>query len=83
VTISHRQRGRGCRYVTPAGRLTPARNCRRPLLLLAHGTTRWSLRVRLHIPRGRYRVIVGAVDAAGNVEGTRGRRANLLRLRVR
>ncbi|HEV3230254.1 MAG TPA: hypothetical protein VGY97_12315 [Solirubrobacteraceae bacterium] len=83
VTISHRHRGRGCRYVTPAGRLTPARDCRRPLLLLAHGTTRWSLRVRLHIPRGRYRVVVGAVDAAGNVEVTRGRRANLLRLRVR
>jgi len=82
VTISRKQGRRGCRFVTPAGRLTPARDCSKPLALLARGTSRWTFRLPVHVPRGRYRVVVRAVDAAGNLERARGRRANLVRLRV-
>jgi hypothetical protein len=82
VTISRRQHGRGCRFVTPAGGLTAPRDCRQPLLLLARGTTRWSFHLALHVPLGRYRVVVRALDAAGNFERAQGRRANLVRLRV-
>jgi hypothetical protein len=83
VAVWRAQAHRRCRFVTPTGTLTTPRDCGRPLLLLARGTSRWSLRVRLHIPPGRYRAVVRAVDAAGNVEPVGRRSANVVRLRVR
>ncbi len=74
--------GRRCRYVGTNGRLTRSRSCRRPISLLAHGKRHWSLRKRLHVPRGRYTAIVRAVDRAGNVEAAR-RGPNVVRATVR
>jgi hypothetical protein len=54
-----------CRFMTPDGRLGAAHPCSIPLLLLAHGTARWSLRLTTHLPPGHYTVSVGAVDTHG------------------
>ena len=72
-----------CRYVGSTGRLGARRPCSdHTVSLLAHGTSRWSLRLRLHIPRGGYTVIVRAVDTHGRVQAG-GHRADVLSLRVR
>ncbi|GAC1318215.1 MAG: hypothetical protein NVSMB25_07350 [Thermoleophilaceae bacterium] len=82
VTLAlSRRAGRRCRFVTARGRLSRARSCSSPLLLLARGTARWSFRLRLHVPRGRYALAVRTTDRAGRTEA--GRRANTLRVRVR
>ncbi len=79
VTIVHR--GPGCRYVLPDGRLSTRRTCRRQLQLLVNGREHWTLHLRLHVPRGRYTIVVRAYDTLGGVEAG-GHRADLLRLRV-
>jgi hypothetical protein len=62
-------RGRhGCRFLNKKGHFGKLRNCRRATLLLAHGTTRWSFKLRAKLPRGRYRAVARGVDAAGNKE---------------
>jgi hypothetical protein len=68
---------KGCRFMKPNGRLTPRRSCRRPLLVLARGTTRWNVARRVRLPRGTYGLWVLARDNYGHREhGTRrGRRA--------
>jgi hypothetical protein len=80
VTVGKRvARGR-CRFVDARGRLGRARNCLRGLPLLARGTSRWSLRLRARLPRGRYVLLARAVDTAGNVEPARRRGPNVGRL---
>ena len=70
VSIERRARG-GCRFVLASGRLGRRRSCRRPVRLLARGTSRWRLALRLHVPSGRYTVRVGAVDRLGRQERPR------------
>ena len=84
VTIVHRdpRHPHSCRYVDPRGRLTPPRSCSGPgIQLLARGRERWSLTLRLHVPRGRYTAIVRATDAHALVQPG-GARADLARVTV-
>jgi hypothetical protein len=83
VTVGRRvARGR-CRYLGANGRLGKRRHCLHGApLLLAHGRARWSLRVRARLPRGRYVLIVRAVDTAGNTERARRRGRNVARLKI-
>jgi hypothetical protein len=74
-------RGLRCRFLQANGRLTPLRLCRRPVRLRATGTRSWRLSLRAHLPPGRYRVQVRAVDRRGN--GQAPGRASLMRLSVR
>ena len=57
--------GKRCRFLDAKGRLSRPRACERRRYLVARGTDRWTLPVRL--PRGRLRVVVRATDLAGNV----------------
>jgi hypothetical protein len=66
-----RVKGRRCAWLRPAGGRSAFGSCRRPLWALARGTDRWSRSLRR--PRGRHRVLVRAVDAAGNAGATRRR----------
>ncbi|MDX6698772.1 MAG: hypothetical protein QOE65_2169 [Solirubrobacteraceae bacterium] len=81
VFVYRKVRG-GCRFLAPDGRVTRTRTCRRPILLRARGTARWSLSLRLaSLPRGIYGVVVRATDSAGRTEFIR-RPRNNFRLRV-
>jgi hypothetical protein len=72
-----------CRFLTRTGRLARLRRCSsHPVLLRASGTRRWRFVTRRALPRGTYRVVALAVDAAGNRE-KRANRRNTIRLRVR
>jgi len=51
-----------CRFLQRNGKLSRLRKCSRPIEFLARGTSRWVLRRRIHIPRGRYLVRADAVD---------------------
>jgi hypothetical protein len=57
-----------CRFLEPNGRLTRYRSCHRPVLLRAHGTSRWTFFERVALPPGKYEAVVRGVDAAGNRE---------------
>jgi hypothetical protein len=62
-------RGRhNCRFLNKKGRLEPIRNCRRPTLLSAKGTSRWKFSIRAHLPSGRYRAVARGLDVSGNKE---------------
>jgi hypothetical protein len=65
VAIS-RKAGRRCRFVAANGRLTKARKCSKRLFLRAKGKGTWTLRLARKLPRGRYSILVRAVDGAGN-----------------
>ena len=65
VAIS-RKAGRRCRFVAANGRLTKARKCSKRLFLRAKGKGAWTLRLARKLPRGRYTIVVRAVDGAGN-----------------
>ena len=70
-----RVRGRRCAWLRAAGGRSSFGSCRRPLWALASGTTRWSRTARAG--RGRYRVLVRAVDAANNVSAVGRRRSRV------
>ena len=78
-------KGKNCRFQTKAkrGTLTPYRNCRRPVLLRAHGTSKWKITLTPKaLPRGHYRVVVRGFDASKNKEKpTKGRNIRLFRVR--
>jgi hypothetical protein len=62
-----------CAFLTSKRKLTKFRNCRKPVLLRAHGTKKWSITLKPRgLPRGNYRVVVRAIDAAKNKERPRG-----------
>jgi pseudomonalisin len=83
VQISIARTGRhGCSFVDASGRLTPARACRRPILLPAKGHNSWSFSMRVHLPPGNYRVVARGTDTAGNKERPR-KGKNTLKLRIR
>ena len=67
VSIARKAHHR-CRYVQPNGRLSKRRRCHHPILLRASGTSDWSLVLAAHLKPGSYRIVVRAVDMAGNRE---------------
>jgi hypothetical protein len=61
--------GANCAFLTKRGTLTGFRNCRRPVLLRATGTTKWQITLTPSaLPAGNYRVVVRGVDRAKNKE---------------
>jgi hypothetical protein len=73
-------RGR-CRFLLASGRLSARRSCSRPAQFRAHGTGHWSLRRRVHVPRGVYLIRSDAVDALRHHQRRSG--ASVVRVRVR
>jgi hypothetical protein len=63
-----RQHGTRCEYLTPARRLSHPVKCGHSHFLVASGTSRWSLTLPRHLPRGTYLVRTRAIDFAGNVQ---------------
>jgi hypothetical protein len=80
VVLSTRA-GRQCRLVRANGRLSKPLSCAAtpPASLVAHGTTRWSLRLTGKLAAGTYTAYVRAVDKAGNTQAG----AKRLTLKVR
>jgi hypothetical protein len=69
ANVRGKGKGKNCRFLTKAGRLTAFRYCRRPVLLRASGTGKWSITLRPRLlPKGHYRVVVRGIDAAKNKE---------------
>jgi hypothetical protein len=61
--------GHRCRFLRSNGRFTRASSCRRPLFARrARGTSHWRFSRGGRYPRGRYVLVVRAVDRAGNFE---------------
>src|SRR3954451_23516823 len=75
-------KGKNCRFLTKAGKLTAFRYCRRPVLLRASGTRKWKITLKARgLPRGHYRVVVRGVDASKNKEKpTKGRNIRSFRI---
>jgi hypothetical protein len=73
--------GKRCLFLQANGRLAKPRNCRRPVLLRARGTSKWKLSTRVRLPRGTYRIHVRSVDVVGNKEKPSSRNRRLARLR--
>jgi hypothetical protein len=83
VKVSIARTGRhGCSFMAANGRLTPARPCRRPVLLPAKGHNAWQFAASVHLPPGNYRVVARGYDTAGNKEHPHAR-VNTLKLRIR
>ena len=63
-----RKVGKRCRFVTPSGVLGAPKACslRGAPVLMARGTTSWTVRTRRRVPAGRYVAFVRATDAFGN-----------------
>jgi hypothetical protein len=75
VSVSQ-QHGKRCRFLTPTGRLGKLRKCTPSVWLSAAGAKKW--RVPLDRLRGgTYRIRIRAVDFAGNIEHSHGRRLKL------
>jgi hypothetical protein len=70
-----------CRFIDRHGRLTKRRSCRKPILLRAKGTTRWTFGIRVHVRPGNYRAVVRAIDTFGNKERPSNRR-DIIRFRL-
>jgi hypothetical protein len=81
VSVGKVLRGHRCRFLTRKGKLAKKRKCTRPILLRAKGTRHWRFSARARLPRGKYRVVVRAIDRAGNKE--RPHKRNIVRFRVR
>jgi hypothetical protein len=60
-----RSHGKRCRFMGANGHLSHSRSCKLPYLLLARGRGPWSLRRRMHLPRGRYTIVVTVFDTRG------------------
>ncbi|MFL5884133.1 MAG: exo-alpha-sialidase [Thermoleophilaceae bacterium] len=74
--------GKNCRFVKPNGKLTAFRNCRKPVLLPAHGTGKWTFRKTYRLPAGHYRAVARGIDLSGNREFPAKRR-NIVKFTVR
>ena len=63
-------KGKNCSFLKKSGRLTGFKNCRRPVVHRASGSTSWTARLRFPagLPRGHYRIVARAVDVSGNRE---------------
>jgi len=82
VSVARVTHGGRCRYLRSDGALGAPSDCRRATFLTARGTRSWRLRLPRPLPGGRYRVLLRAIDAAGNRERLRVGRSYLL-LRAR
>src|SRR3954452_1147782 len=82
VAVGRLYANQQCRFLKPNNRFGPRVSCLRTTYLSTRGTTRWWVRLKRRLPRGRYVVWVRGIDAAGNVEH-KARRVNLGRFRVR
>jgi dienelactone hydrolase len=51
-----------CRFVQRSGALSRPRSCARPIEFLAHGTSRWTLKLAIPLAPGRYSIHSNAVD---------------------
>jgi hypothetical protein len=75
ISVSQ-QHGKLCRFLTPTGRLGKVRACTPAVWLSAAGAKKF--RVPLdRLRRGSYRIRIRAVDFAGNIEHSHGRRLKL------
>ena len=61
-------KGKDCSFMNSKGQFTAKRNCRRPILLAARGTSKWKFSNKVRLKRGTYRIIARGVDQAGNKE---------------
>ena len=78
-----KSRHQRCAFLTRNGTLTGFRRCTKPVLLTAKGSTHWSITLKPHtLPKGNYRVVVRAVDAAKNKERP-GSGHNIVAFRIR
>jgi uncharacterized repeat protein (TIGR01451 family) len=64
-----------CLWLNNTGRLVTKPlsvfgTCDTPIWLRAHGTTHWSIRFPHHLPKGRYQLLVRAVNRAGSYNST-------------
>jgi hypothetical protein len=77
VTISvAKKHGKQCRFLKPNGRLGKKSTCLHQRWLTAAGTKKWHVALD-SLRRGTYRVRIRAVDFAGNIERSHGRRLKL------
>jgi hypothetical protein len=65
-----------CRFIRSTTRfvITPFRNCRRPVLFSARGTTDWSFTFRVRLTPGKYRAQARGYDNVRNKETPKKRR---------
>jgi hypothetical protein len=73
VAAVARRDGRLCRFLELDGTFSKRRSCSKALFLPAKGLTRWTLKARGTLPRGRYEAWSQAVDTSGNRETKRHR----------
>jgi hypothetical protein len=64
----YQHEGGKCRFLKADGTFTPARSCRKRVLMAAKGTRKWSFATSTAVPKGKYRITAAAVDRAGNRE---------------
>src|SRR3954447_21167049 len=75
ISVAH-QKGSTCKYLTTSGKLGKASKCTKSSWLTATGTKAWHVALKkLH--KGTYRVRIRAVDMAGNIEKSHGRKLKL------
>jgi hypothetical protein len=67
VALAQNVKKKKCRFATAKGKLGKARACSKARFLPATGTDSFALGLRAKLRKGRYTVIVTAVDGAGNV----------------
>ncbi|MFL5896325.1 MAG: hypothetical protein ACJ76Z_14590 [Thermoleophilaceae bacterium] len=70
-----RQTGKKCSFLAKGARFSRKKSsCAKPHWISAHGTATWRLRLPKRLAHGKYRVLTRAVDSAGNVEKSHGKR---------
>jgi hypothetical protein len=67
VTVEHLQ-GKVCKYLGPDGKLSPKASCKSEYSLVAKGGVKFNLRTKAKLPAGKYKLVVQAVDKAGNLQ---------------
>ena len=70
MVAAKRLRGPRCQTVYRSGRLSHTGSCSNTHWMRANGTSSWRLSIPRSLPRGHYRLLRHAVDAAGNRERT-------------
>jgi hypothetical protein len=75
-------KGKDCSFMDAKGHFTAKRNCRRPILLSAKGTSHWRYSTKTKLKSGTYRMIARGVDAAGNKEKPNSKR-NSVTIKIR
>jgi hypothetical protein len=69
------QKGKKCQFLAKGARFSSKKSsCAKPHWISAHGTATWSLHLPKHLKHGKYRILTRAVDSAGNVEKSHGKR---------